>query len=1027
MDFVHLHLHSEYSLLQSVCKLNHLFHSLILQNMKSVAITDDHNLFGAVEFYKMAKQYAIKPIIGMTARIRYTEGENKVILLIKDEKGYRNLVQMIEKGYRHCDSLPYLLEEELFEHHEGLICINIAKSSYLSHLIINNPSSACDIINKYIRAFGKENFYYEVNDFSIPDIRKLNVALLRLRADEVHGLGDLNLVATNAVHFLREADYENYKKLRCISKGCKLEELNSDDEDMMPQTAYLKSAQQMQESFSYIPEVIENTVKIADLCHFEFDFQARHLPGFFSEEYGISKYDTDEEKKFTLLKKLCYDFLPHRYKTPNQAILDRLEMELHTISHMGYVDYFLIVWDFVKYAKENGIRVGPGRGSGGASIVAYLLQITDIDPMKYQLIFERFLNPQRVSMPDFDIDFQDNRRHEVIEYVIGKYSHKNVANIVTFGRFKPKMAIRDIGRVMGLSYQKVDKIAKLIPFRLNITADQALEEVSALRNLYESDVQVREILDTAKAFENMPRHVSTHAAGVVITQEPLSSQLPLYFYGESVSTQYSMTILEELGFLKMDFLGLANLTIIDDAIRLVREHEGVQIDLNRISTDDKKVYENISTGENFGVFQLESDGMREFMKKLRPEHIEDIIAGISLYRPGPMDSIPKYIKNRHHPDAITYLHPKLRPILQVTYGCIVYQEQVMEIVRQLAGYDYGRSDEIRRAMSKKKLDVMMREREIFIHGLSDEFGNVLIEGCVRNGVDEISANQIFDEMIDFAKYAFNKAHAVGYAMIAYQTAYLKTYYPIYFFTALLNANISSSAKLERYISYAYKFGFQILKPDVNRSSIYFSVEDNAIRMGLLAVKHVGHAFAHKLLEHRGGGDFSGMDYASFLKCLGSDLNRRAIESLILVGALDFFSHNRRTMLENYDKLICGMYLSANKNQLSIFEEPMTDIDLVLYEEYSAQEMRKSEEELLGFSLSRIYQKYAKLYIRVAVFDAHHKKFLSDLLSRHAGNQQVVIYDEKNNTKIVYAKGVKIDSELLFFLNKKYGEDNIIVK
>lgn len=1027
MDFVHLHLHSEYSLLNSTCKLDYLFHSLILQNMKSVAITDDHNLFGAVEFYKMAKQCGIKPIIGMNATISYGEDKNKIILLVKDEQGYLNLVRLIEKGYRHSDISPFLLEEELFAHSEGLICINISKSSYLSHLIINNPVLACDIINKYIRAFGKENFYYEINDFNLPEIRRLNVSLLRLRADESYGLSCLNLVATNSVHFLREADYENYKKLRCIAKGCTIDELNLNDEDIMPQSAYLKSARQMEESFSYIPEAIENTVKIADMCHFEFDFQARHLPGFFSEEYGISKYDVEEEKKFALLKKLCYDHLSKRYKSPNQVILDRLDMELHTISHMGYVDYFLIVWDFVKYAKENKIRVGPGRGSGGASIVAYLLEITDIDPIKYQLIFERFLNPQRVSMPDFDIDFQDNRRHEVIEYVIDKYSHENVANIVTFGRFKPKMAIRDIGRVMGLSYQKVDRIAKIIPFKLNITVDQALEEVRALRNLYESDVEVREILDSAKALENIPRHVSTHAAGVVITQEPLASQLPLYIYGENVSTQYSMTILEELGFLKMDFLGLANLTIIDDVIRLVKEYEKVEIDLNSIPLDDKKVYENISTGENFGVFQLESDGMREFMRKLKPEHIEDIVAGISLYRPGPMDSIPKYIKNRHHPKMISYLHPKLKPILQVTYGCIVYQEQVMEIVRQLAGYDYGRSDEIRRAMSKKKVDVMLKEREIFIHGATDENGKVLIAGCVRNGVDEITANQIFDDMIDFAKYAFNKAHAVGYAMIAYQTAYLKTHYPIYFFTALLNANISSSSKLERYLSYACEFGFQVLKPDVNKSQIYFSVEDSAIRMGLLAVKNVGHAFAQKLLEHRKTDDFSNMNYAAFLRKMGSDLNRRAIESLILVGALDFLHSNRKTMLQNYDRLISGMYLSTNKNQLSLFEEEMSDIDLIEYEEYTTAEMKKSEEELLGFAFSKISQKYRKLYIKLPIFDAHHKKTLSDLFSRYSGNQQAVIYDEKNNTKIVYAKGIKINSELLFFLNKKYGEDNVLVK
>ncbi|MDY4574388.1 MAG: DNA polymerase III subunit alpha, partial [Intestinibacter sp.] len=714
---------------------------------------------------------------------------------------------------------------------------------------------------------------------------------------------------------------------------------------------YLKSRDEMEELFPYAIEALDNTVEIAERCNVEFDFNTIHLPNYeVPEGYTTSKY----------LEELCYKGLYERYENPSEEILERLKYELGVINKMGYVEYFLITWDFINFAKENNIMVGPGRGSAAGSIVAYTLRITDIDPIKYNLLFERFLNPERVSMPDIDVDFCYERREEVIDYVKRKYGEDHVAQIITFGTMGAKLAIRDVGRVLDIPYNKVDKIAKEIPNSLGMTIDKALETNPNLKEMYEQDQETKTIINISKELEGMLRHASTHAAGVVISKKPIDEYVPLYKHQDAISTQFTMTTLEELGLLKMDFLGLRTLTVIRDALDLIEKNHNIKIDFSKMDYDDPKVFELLSSGNTLGVFQLESAGMRSFMKQLKPSNFEDIVAGISLYRPGPMDSIPTYIENKHNPDKITYIHEKLKPIMEVTYGCLIYQEQVMEVVRELGGYSYGRSDLVRRAMGKKKMDVMEEERQYFIHGKTDEDGNIEIAGCVRNGVDENIANQIFDDMIDFAKYAFNKSHAAAYGVISYETAYLKAYYPVEFMAALITSVMGNTDKVVEYIRECNALNINVLKPDINKSFAKFSVEDNNIRFGLAAVKNVGvNVINNIVIEREENGEFT--DFVNLIKRLDNkDINKRVIESLIKCGGFDEMGYNRASLLMGYEKVLESVSLERKKNvrgqislfdgfgeseELNKFENEINSIPNI--EEYDEREKLALEKEVLG--------------------------------------------------------------------------------
>ena len=803
--------------------------------MKSVAITDHGNMFGVIDFYKEAKKQGIKPVIGCelyTAQRSLTDKDpnfdkryGHLILLAENMTGYQNLIKLVSISY--VDGFYYKPRvdiEALREHSEGIICLSACLAGDVSNALMNrNYEKAKEIALTYNEIFGQGNFYLELQDHNLPEQKEVNASLVKLSKEL-----NIPLVATNDIHYVDKADSKAHDVLLCIQMGKTL----NDPARMRFGTEefYLKSREEMEELFPYALEALDNTAKIAERCNVEFDFNTIHLPNYeVPEGYTTSGY----------LEELCYKGLYERYENPSQEILDRLKYELGVINKMGYVEYFLITWDFINFAKENGIMVGPGRGSAAGSIVAYTLKITDIDPIKYNLLFERFLNPERVSMPDIDIDFCYERREEVIDYVKRKYGEDHVAQIITFGTMGAKLAIRDVGRVLDIPYNKVDKIAKEIPNALGMTIDKALETNPNLKSLYEQDQETKTIINISKELEGMLRHASTHAAGVVISKNPIDEYVPLYKHQDAISTQFTMTTLEELGLLKMDFLGLRTLTVIRDALDLIEKNHGRKIDFSKMDYDDPKVFELLSSGNTLGVFQMESAGMRSFMKQLKPSNFEDIVAGISLYRPGPMDSIPTYLEYKHNPEKITYIHEKLKPIMEVTYGCLIYQEQVMEVVRELGGYSYGRSDLVRRAMGKKKMDVMEEERQYFIHGKTDENGNIEIAGCVRNGVDEQTANKIFDDMIDFAKYAFNKSHAAAYGVIAYETAYLKAHYPVEFMAALITSVMGNTDKVVEYIRECNALNIKVLKPDINKSFAKFSVEDNNIRFGLAAVKNVG--------------------------------------------------------------------------------------------------------------------------------------------------------------------------------------------
>ena len=957
--FVHLHVHTEYSLLDGFSRLKKLINRCKELNMDSIAITDHGCMFGVIDFYKEAKKAGIKPIIGCevytAARSlndkdpNYDKSQGHLILLAENMTGYNNLIKMVSKSYvEGFYYKPRIDMEELRQHSEGIIALSACLAGDVSQALMDrNYEKAKKLTLEYKDIFGENNYFLEIQDHNLPEQKEVNAGIIRLSKEL-----DIPLVATNDLHYVNKEDSKIHDILMCIQMGKTVDDPNrmrfGSDE------FYLKSREEMEEVFPYAIDALDNTVKIAERCNIEFDFNTIHLPN-----YDVPKgYTTD-----SYLRELCFSGLKERYDNPSEEVIERLNYELDVIEKMGYVEYFLITWDFINYAKENNIMVGPGRGSAAGSIVAYTLKITDIDPIKYSLLFERFLNPERVSMPDIDIDFCYERREEVIDYVKRKYGEDHVAQIITFGTMGAKAAIRDVGRVLDIPYNKVDKIAKEIPFALGMTIDKALDTNPNLRDLYENDSETREIIDVSKQIEGMLRHASTHAAGVVISKNPIDEYVPLYKHQDAITTQFTMTTLEELGLLKMDFLGLRTLTVIRDALDLVEKNYGVKIDFSKMDYDDSKVYELLSSGNTLGVFQLESAGMRSFMKQLKPDNFEDIVAGISLYRPGPMDSIPTYIENKNNPDKVTYIHESLRPIMEVTYGCLVYQEQVMQVVRDLGGYSYGRSDLVRRAMGKKKMEVMEEERQYFIYGKKDENGNTEIKGCIANGISEDIANKIFDDMIDFAKYAFNKSHAAAYGVLSYETAYLKAHYPVEFMAALITSVMGNTDKVVEYIRECNALGIEVLKPDINKSFSKFSVEGNNIRFGLAAVKNVGVNIINNIIKERElNGNFK--DFVDLVKRLDSkDTNKRVLESLIKCGAFDDISSNRASLIAGYEKLLDSISMDRKKNvqgQISLFDAFAKSEEVDQFQEiytmpklneYEEREKLSLEKEVLGMYVS----------------------------------------------------------------------------
>ena len=954
--FVHLHVHTEYSLLDGFTTISKAMERVKEMGMDAIAITDHGSMFGVIEFYKAAKKKGIKPIIGCEV---YTatrtlkdkdpvkdKGQGHLVLLAESNEGYQNLIKLVSKGYiEGFYYKPRIDYDELKKHSKGLIALSGCLAGEIQQLLLAGLyQQAKDTALKLQDIFGKDNFYLEIQDHGIMEQKQVNPHLVKLSRET-----GIPLVATNDCHYVDRQDSDAHDILLCIQTGKIVEE--KERLKFPNDQFYLKSHEEMEALFPYAEESIANTVKIAERCNVDFDFNTIHLPEFQPPEgESVNQY----------LRKLCTEGLIYRYGESTSELRDRLDYELDTIEKMGYTEYFLIVWDFIKYAKDNNIAVGPGRGSAAGSIVAYTLGITDIDPIKYHLIFERFLNPERVSMPDIDIDFCYERREEVIDYVKEKYGEDKVAQIITFGTMAARAAIRDVGRVVNMPYNEVDQIAKLVPFAIGITIDKALEMNPVLKNMYVGDENARYLLDMARKLEGMPRHASTHAAGVVIAKKALDAYVPLYMHDNSMTTQFTMGALEELGLLKMDFLGLRTLTVIRDALELIEMNHGISIDFSSMDYEDKKVYELISKGDTLGVFQLESAGMIQFMKELKPNCFEDIVAGISLYRPGPMDSIPKYIDYKNNPHRIKYKHAKLEPILNVTYGCMVYQEQVMRVVRDLAGYSYGRSDLVRRAMGKKKMDVMEEERNYFIHGKTNDKGEIELPGCVRNGVPVKIANEIFDEMIEFANYAFNKSHAAAYAVLAYQTAYLKSYYSVEFMAALMTSVMGNTSKIAQYIQDCKRIGIDVLQPDINKSFGKFTVDSGKIRFGLSAVKNVGWNMIDAIVRARKEKGFftSFTDFSN--KTDSRDLNKRAVESLIKCGAFDCLKVYRAQLLAIYEKIMEGVTLNRKKNiegQMGFFEMAeetavvmMEDL-LPNIKEFSEKLRLSMEKEVLGLYIT----------------------------------------------------------------------------
>ncbi len=951
IPFVHLHTHTEYSLLDGACRIKALINSAKEKGQTALAITDHGVMYGAVEFYKEAKKNGIKPIIGcevyVAPRSRFDkqkeyDGEYRhLVLLCKNAVGYRNLTELVSRGFTEgFYSKPRIDEELLEKYTEGLVALSACLSGGVPKCLLKGDyQTAKEAALRYEKMFGKGNYYLELQDHGLQDELRVNPQILRISKET-----GIPVVCTNDVHYVEKCDAETQKILICIGTNHTVNEdtgLGFDSEEF-----YLKTGDEMANLFP--TEALENTLKIADMCNFDFDFGHTKLPFF--DIGDKDHYEHLTELSFKGAKKYYGEELP-------EEVAERLEYELSVINRMGYIDYFLIVADFVNFAKSNDIPVGPGRGSGAGSLVAYCIGITGIDPLKYNLIFERFLNPERVSMPDFDIDFCYVRRQEVIDYVVSKYGSDHVAQIVTFGTMAARGAIRDVGRAMDIPYATCDRIAKLIPRELKVTISSSLERVKELKKEYDSDPDIKAMIDTAIKVEGMPRHASTHAAGVVITDKPVAEYVPLATNDGSVVTQYTMTTLDELGLLKMDFLGLRNLTVIDDTVKMIKQQDPT-FDISKIDLSDKATMKMMSKGDTDGVFQFESGGMRSVLQSFKPEKIEDLIAIISLYRPGPMDSIPKYIKNRHNPSKITYKTELLRPILEVTYGCVVYQEQVMQIFRSLAGYSLGRADIVRRAMSKKKHDVMEKERKAFIFGDKAEDGTVLCGGCVSRGIDPKVAEEIFDELTAFSSYAFNKSHAAAYAYVAYQTAYLKCHYEKQYMSALLTSVLDDQTKLSKYIAECQKNGIKVLPPDVNKSDKGFTATEEGIRFGLLAVRNIGVGLVEKLIAERQNGEYLSI-YDFCTRLFGLDLNRRAAESLIKCGAFDCFGNTRRQLLQGIEPLLRAVesvkrYSSGG--QMGLFdtaEETVVDIGYTLpeMEEMPQFELLQGEKEVTGMYIS----------------------------------------------------------------------------
>ncbi|MGN0710131.1 MAG: DNA polymerase III subunit alpha [Anaerovoracaceae bacterium] len=1030
MAFTHLHVHTEYSLLDGAARIKDLIARVKELGMDSVAITDHGVMFGVIDFYKEAKKQGIKPIIGCevytAARTMLDKEADKdkhqghLVLLAKNQKGYSNLVKIVSEGFtKGYYYKPRIDKSVLRRYSEGIIALSGCLAGNVQRLLSNNDyEGAKKEALELLEIFGEGNFYLELQDQGLEEEYAILDDMKRL-----HRETGIPFVATNDVHYVRQEDAAAHDILLCIQTAT-----NVDDEQRMRfpnDQFYLKSEQEMKVLFSGIPEALENTYKIAQACNVEFTFGEYHLPEFKAPDGKTNK---------EYLRELCVEGLKDRYGQPSEEIQERFEYEFSVIEKMGYIEYFLIVWDFINYARRNKIMVGPGRGSAAGSIVAYALKITDIDPIRYSLIFERFLNPERVSMPDIDIDFCYERRQEVINYVIEKYGEDKVAQIITFGTMKAKAAVRDVGRALNMSYAETDAIAKAIPFDLKMTIGKALELNPELKAAYDNDKRVAQLLDMAQALEGMPRHASTHAAGVVISKESIDEYVPLYLADKGVSTQFTMTTIEELGLLKMDFLGLRTLTVIRDALEMIEQNHGVHIDFSKMTYDDPKPYELISSGNTQGVFQLESAGMTQFMKNLHPDCFEDIVAGISLYRPGPMNSIPTYISNKKNPQDITYLHESLEPILSVTYGCLVYQEQVMQIVRDLAGYTYGRSDSVRRAMGKKKMDVMLQEKEYFIHGKDDENGNIEIMGCVRNGIPEHIAEEIFNQMVSFAEYAFNKSHAAAYAVVAYETAYLKAYYPVEFMAALMTSVMGESNQIAKYIRNCSEMGIEVLPPSVRDSSRNFTVSDGKIHFGLLGVKNVGVGVIDEIIRSRNEKG-QAKDIFQFISNVDiHEINKKAMESLIKAGAFDCMNKNRAQYLAVYESLMESAQNNAKKNiagQLSLFqmnseimeaEESVAKLPDV--ENFSQKVLMGMEKEMLGVYLTghplKDYEKQIEKLISVTSEELAH----ADTNGTVADGMKAVVAGIISSKKILITKNNK---QMAFLdIEDLYGEIEIVV-
>ena len=1029
MSFVHLHVHSEYSLLDGACRINNMMDRVKELGQDAIALTDHGVMYGCIDFYKAAKAAGVKPIIGcevyvtrrlMSDRVHGIDNDPyHLVLLCENQKGYENLCLLVSEAFMHGFYGKPRVDLPLLEaHHEGLIALSACLAGGIPQYLLNEEYDAAkEYALKMAQIFGEGNFYLELQDHGIPEQRPVNQGIMRIARET-----GLPLVVTNDAHYLRRSDAKMQDVLLCIQTGKTV-----DDENRMKfQTDefYLKSEEELRALFPNCDAAFENTVKIADRCNVEFTFNQYHLPSF-----PVPDGYTNEE----YFRKLCMDGFAERYPDAPDNYRERLEYEIGVISRMGYVNYYLIVWDFIRYAKETGIPVGPGRGSGAASIVAYCMHITEVDPMKYALIFERFLNPERVSMPDFDTDFCQERRGEVIDYVMRKYGKDHVAQIATFGTMAARGAIRDVGRALNFSYAQTDVVAKLVPtMPLHITLKEALDVSPKLKEMYDGDPQVKELIDTAMSLEGMPRNTSTHAAGVVITAEPVCNYVPLSRNDDTIVTQYTMTTIEELGLLKMDFLGLRNLTVIEDAERQIRRFDPA-FNIDKVPDNDPQTFAMLAEGKTQGVFQLESAGITSVCINMKPASIEDMTAIVALYRPGPMDSIPTFIANKHDHRKISYKTPLLEPILRVTYGCIVYQEQVIEIFKSLCGYTMGQADNIRRAISKKKMKVIEAERKVFVYG--DSAQN--IPGAVAKGVSEAAAQSIYDEIVDFANYAFNKAHAVCYAVVSYQTAYLKCHYPKQYMAALMTSVLDSAGKISGYIAECKDMGIATLPPDINHSDDHFVVEGDSIRFGLGAVKNVGHGLIRSMVAKRTeGGPFRSLE--DFIERMGDDLNKRAVENFIKCGAMDCFGYHRSELLAVYDTMMDSIASSKKRNldgqmgMFSMFEDDKAAaIPIPKLKELDKADMMLMEKETTGIYLSGHPMDDYRAYLRnthvvpISALMDEESTYQDDQIVSVAGIvQSVKMKTTRNNSMMAYVT-VEDDTaaiEMLAFSNviSQYG-------